>query len=386
MAHSNNRKTVCFDLDGTLCTNTYGAYDQAQPFPWAIERVNALVRAGHRIVVFTARGTATGIDWEEVTREQLDRWGVRYDHLQLGKPSADVYVDDRAVHTTAWREGDAFAVPGFGPAAPAAEGEELPGVMGYQRTTVVRSGCTFAGRAFLVAETLADLRAAAGAAGMLCVPSHEALSEPLDHALEASGHNANTDLVWSVALAEPTEAAFLDRHAARTPGVTVTVRPLAQAAEGLSAMASRDQTGAVTVLATTDPGAPGAGWPLCLAPGGALQDALGGQLLALDPEGVLVSSGRDSPLSTFVCELAAEAGLTFIDRPLDAGALRAAQACLVASVPFGLVRLGALDGTPLAEDRTPGDALAARWTERVGVDVDARLAGAVTGRPVPGGS
>ena len=62
-------KTLCFDLDGTLCSNTYGAYETAEPHQWAIERVNALARAGHRIVVFTARGTATGIDWDAVTRD-----------------------------------------------------------------------------------------------------------------------------------------------------------------------------------------------------------------------------------------------------------------------------------------------------------------------------
>ncbi|MBV9818689.1 MAG: hypothetical protein JOZ07_10100 [Solirubrobacterales bacterium] len=54
---------LCFDLDGTLCTNTGGDHDGAEPFPWAIARVNRLAAEGHRIVVFTARGTATGIDW-----------------------------------------------------------------------------------------------------------------------------------------------------------------------------------------------------------------------------------------------------------------------------------------------------------------------------------
>src|SRR4051794_20649486 len=98
-------KTLCFDLDGTLCSNTFGAYESAEPLPWAIARVNALGLAGHRIVILTARGSASGIDWGERTRAQLRRWGVRYDELVFGKPSADVYIDDRALHTTAWRTG-----------------------------------------------------------------------------------------------------------------------------------------------------------------------------------------------------------------------------------------------------------------------------------------
>lgn len=67
--------TFCFDLDGTLCTNTDGAYEQAQPHRWAIDRVNALAAAGHRILIYTARGSSTGLDWRELTEAQLDRWG-----------------------------------------------------------------------------------------------------------------------------------------------------------------------------------------------------------------------------------------------------------------------------------------------------------------------
>src|SRR5882762_5564365 len=89
--------TYCFDLDGTLCTNTEGEYEAARPLPWAIERVNALKRGGHRIVIFTARGTTTGIDWRPRTERQLADWGVKYDELILGKPYGDVYIDDKAL-------------------------------------------------------------------------------------------------------------------------------------------------------------------------------------------------------------------------------------------------------------------------------------------------
>src|SRR5439155_976778 len=142
-------RTLCFDLDGTLCTNTFGDYEAAEPIAWAIDRVDALAAAGHRIVIFTARGTATGIDWGPVTRDQLERWGVTYHELRFGKPSAEIYVDDRAVSVEAWRCGDAFAAPGLtGPAPP-------------RLSAVVELGRTYAG-ALLRLDAHAA-RAAAGA-------------------------------------------------------------------------------------------------------------------------------------------------------------------------------------------------------------------------------
>ena len=104
----------CFDIDGTLCTNTEGAYELAEPYVEAIARVNALSKAGHRIVLCTARGSTTGIDWRVLTRAQLERWGVRYDELFFGKPQADVYIDDRGVSAKEWMDASAetSAAPG----------------------------------------------------------------------------------------------------------------------------------------------------------------------------------------------------------------------------------------------------------------------------------
>ncbi|MBL4615230.1 MAG: hypothetical protein JKY27_10210 [Magnetovibrio sp.] len=95
-------KTYCFDIDGTLCTNTEGGYDAAKPFPERIAKVNELFEVGHTIVLFTARGTTTGIDWRAVTEAQMVQWGVKYHTLFLGKPFADIFIDDRAVSDTDW--------------------------------------------------------------------------------------------------------------------------------------------------------------------------------------------------------------------------------------------------------------------------------------------
>jgi hypothetical protein len=93
----------CFDIDGTLCTNTDGAYETAEVFPDVVARVNALKDSGHRIILYTARGSTTGIDWRALTEMQLATWGVKYDALHMSKPTADVYIDDKAVNALAWR-------------------------------------------------------------------------------------------------------------------------------------------------------------------------------------------------------------------------------------------------------------------------------------------
>lgn len=85
------------DIDETICTTPEGqSYHLAKPNQGRIALVNQLVDAGHQVVYWTARGTATGIDWRDVTERQLGRWGARYTELRFGKPVYDVLVDDRA--------------------------------------------------------------------------------------------------------------------------------------------------------------------------------------------------------------------------------------------------------------------------------------------------
>lgn len=92
----------CFDIDGTLCTKTDGKYDLAEPFQERIAVVNALYDAGHTIKLFTARGSTTGIDWRELTERQMRAWNVRYHILMMGKPEADIFIDDKSVNADQW--------------------------------------------------------------------------------------------------------------------------------------------------------------------------------------------------------------------------------------------------------------------------------------------
>ena len=93
----------CFDIDGTLCTNTDGDYPDAQPFLDVIAEVNRLFAEGNRIHLHTARGATTGIDWRELTERQLKEWKVDYHALYMGKPPGDVYIDDKAMNFAEWK-------------------------------------------------------------------------------------------------------------------------------------------------------------------------------------------------------------------------------------------------------------------------------------------
>ena len=106
--HTGKSLIYCFDIDGTLCDNTDGNYEQAEPYPKRIALVNALYSAGHVIKLFTARGSTTGIDWRELTERQLRVWLVNYHELIMGKPDADVFIDDKAHNADHWfRDADA---------------------------------------------------------------------------------------------------------------------------------------------------------------------------------------------------------------------------------------------------------------------------------------
>lgn len=88
----------CFDIDGTICNNTNGKYKEAKPFLDVIKRVNTLYDSGNTIIFFTARGSTSGIDWSELTKNQLDTWGVKHHEIILRKPDADLFIDDKGVN------------------------------------------------------------------------------------------------------------------------------------------------------------------------------------------------------------------------------------------------------------------------------------------------
>ena len=95
-SESSKQKIFCFDIDGVISTIVpNNKYDLSSPMPKVIEAINTLYDMGYRIILYTARGSATGIDWSDLTKRQLKEWGVKYHELQFKKPPADYYIDDR---------------------------------------------------------------------------------------------------------------------------------------------------------------------------------------------------------------------------------------------------------------------------------------------------
>lgn len=90
-------KTYIIDIDGTICSLTeQNGYRNAKPFKDRINYFNQLYDQGNIINYWTARGGTSCIDWSELTKQQLAEWDVKYSSLSLGKPSYDVWIDDKA--------------------------------------------------------------------------------------------------------------------------------------------------------------------------------------------------------------------------------------------------------------------------------------------------
>lgn len=104
---ADNLKTFMVDIDGTICSlelyiTKDGRIDndetRAVPHTDRIEYFNDLYDKGHTINYYTARGSSTGNYHAkyELTKNQLDKWGVKYSSVKVGKPHYDVWIDDKA--------------------------------------------------------------------------------------------------------------------------------------------------------------------------------------------------------------------------------------------------------------------------------------------------
>jgi CMP-N,N'-diacetyllegionaminic acid synthase len=85
----------CIDIDGVIAFTNGTDYKNSKPNQDVVDYINELYRKGHTIKIFTARGSRSGIDWQEFTKNQLNGWGLRYHQIIFGKPHADYFVDDR---------------------------------------------------------------------------------------------------------------------------------------------------------------------------------------------------------------------------------------------------------------------------------------------------
>jgi capsule biosynthesis phosphatase len=102
------RLRICFDLDNTLVSypSIPGDYTTVRPITANIQLLNSLKKAGHEIIIYTARRMATHKhnigrvmkDIALITLESLEMLGIEYDEIIFGKPIADIYIDDRAIN------------------------------------------------------------------------------------------------------------------------------------------------------------------------------------------------------------------------------------------------------------------------------------------------
>ena len=99
------KKIICFDIDNVICLTKKSDYKNSKPFKKVIKKINYLYDNGYFIKIFTSR--FMGRNKENVmktkkqgfrfTKNQLKKWDVKYDKLILGKPSYDIFIDDKAL-------------------------------------------------------------------------------------------------------------------------------------------------------------------------------------------------------------------------------------------------------------------------------------------------
>ena len=99
-------KTICFDIDNVICTtNAERDYSKSIPIKKNIEIINKSYNNGFNIILYTARfmGRCKGNVAEvkrrikPLTLKQLKKWGVKYHKLYFGKPSFDLFIDDKSL-------------------------------------------------------------------------------------------------------------------------------------------------------------------------------------------------------------------------------------------------------------------------------------------------
>ena len=94
---------ICFDLDNTICITRSNNYKLSKPKKKVVKIINDLYTKGFIIKIFTSR--FMGRNNEDVklakkkgfsfTKTQLKKWKINYHLLIMGKPSYDMFIDDK---------------------------------------------------------------------------------------------------------------------------------------------------------------------------------------------------------------------------------------------------------------------------------------------------
>ena len=97
------KKKLCFDLDNVICKTKGSDYNNSKPIKKVINLINSLYKKKYFIKIFTARYMGRNKEnslkvkkqYYKKTHKTLLNWGLKFDLLIMGKPSYDIFVDDK---------------------------------------------------------------------------------------------------------------------------------------------------------------------------------------------------------------------------------------------------------------------------------------------------
>ena len=99
-------KIICFDIDNVICkTNSKNDYSKSVPIKKNIKVINQAYNNGFNIILYTARcmgrynGNVSKVKKhiKPLTLKQLKKWDVKYHKIYFGKPSFDLFIDDKSL-------------------------------------------------------------------------------------------------------------------------------------------------------------------------------------------------------------------------------------------------------------------------------------------------
>jgi|TARA_B100001175_G_scaffold312701_1_gene319135 FMN phosphatase YigB (HAD superfamily) len=97
-------KIVCFDIDNVICRTKKNFYRDSIPIKKNIKAINEIFDKGYYVKLFTSRFMGRSNENQKLatkkgyslTQKQLKIWGVKYHKLIFGKPSYDLFIDDKS--------------------------------------------------------------------------------------------------------------------------------------------------------------------------------------------------------------------------------------------------------------------------------------------------
>tara|TARA_B110000305_G_C18956046_1_gene410545 strand:+ start:126 stop:497 length:372 start_codon:yes stop_codon:yes gene_type:complete len=100
----NKKKIICFDIDNVICRTHKNDYMKSKPIKKTINIINYLYKKGYFIKIFTSRfmgrnnenANKAKKNGYKLTINQLKKWNIKFHILIMGKPSFDIYIDDKA--------------------------------------------------------------------------------------------------------------------------------------------------------------------------------------------------------------------------------------------------------------------------------------------------